>query len=181
VSARTDHQGNPDRQREALELLHDGSANQDYREGVLAAARVLQIELFPEAPGQVDKRVRVNLPLVPMSYNAQRYTHWRKVRRMNRPLVESLTLMLRNRGIPQPCAAIRAEAELTFPTLRRRDEGNFRTPLEKALGDVLVKEGFLTDDTPEQFRMGRVTFAPHKGPAATRLTLLLTYHQENQS
>lgn len=73
---------------------------------------------------------------------------------------------------PIPGARVRATARLLFPTPRRRDEGNYRTALEKALGDALApaptKEErlhgltplfvWLPDDTPEHFTFGSVTF-----------------------
>ena len=49
--------------------------------------------------------------------------------------------------------------------------GNFRTPLEKTLGDVLTREKYLTDDTPDQYRFTRLTFSDQTGPAQTILTL----------
>lgn len=73
---------------------------------------------------------------------------------------------------PIPGDRVRASAELLFPIGRRRDEGNYRTGLEKALGDALAPAPtkaerlhgleplwrWLTDDTPEHFTFGAVTF-----------------------
>jgi hypothetical protein len=74
---------------------------------------------------------------------------------------------------PIPGAHARASAELLFPPpARRRDEGNYRTALEKALGDALAPAPtaeeralglapvfvWLPDDTPEHFTFGAVTF-----------------------
>lgn len=73
---------------------------------------------------------------------------------------------------PIPGGRVRASAVLLFPTQRRRDEGNYRTALEKALGDALApaptKEErlhglaplwvWLPDDTPAHFTFGAVTF-----------------------
>ena len=47
---------------------------------------------------------------------------------------------------------------LRFPARRRRDSGNYRVMLEKALGDALVEGGWLPDDTPEHYEFGGVTF-----------------------
>lgn len=121
-------------------------------------------------PGQV---LNIELFLTPVSYNEQRYAHWRKVRKMNAPLRENLTLMLRSPANKE-YAFIEATAELQFKTRHRRDEGNFRTPLEKILGDVLQEVGMIPDDDPGHFRMGAVTFHPNPGPPRTRLQLLLT-------
>ena len=113
----------------------------------------------------------LELPLVPTSYNETRYAPWYVVRRKNEALVNALTLIVRTSDLPKPCPAIVARADLRFSTRRRRDEGNFRTPLEKALGDVLVKEGVLEDDTPDRFRFEQLVFVRELGPPLTRLWL----------
>ena len=112
----------------------------------------------------------LELPLVPVSFNQTRYAHWRVVQRKARPLQEALLLLLRTSDL-QPASFIEAEAILRFKDRRRRDEGNFRTPLEKTLGDVLTREKYLTDDTPDQYRFTRLTFSDQTGPAQTILTL----------
>lgn len=71
--------------------------------------------------------------------------------------------------VPKGLTSVQATACLVFGKNRRRDEGNYRALLEKSLGDALVLGGFLTDDTPEQFRFGAVYF--QKGKATTRITL----------
>jgi hypothetical protein len=92
-----------------------------------------------------------------------------------RALQADLVKLLQAANVPRPIpgARARATAELLFPTLRRRDEGNYRTALEKALGDALApapsKEErelglepalvWLPDDTPAHFTFGAVTFA----------------------
>src|ERR1041384_7167724 len=46
-----------------------------------------------------------------------------------------------------PCEAVYVEAQVGFPTRAKCDEGNTRWMLEKALGDALVREGVIPDDT----------------------------------
>jgi hypothetical protein len=90
-----------------------------------------------------------------------------------RALQRDLHLLLQAENVPRPIPGgrVRATAELLFPTARRRDEGNYRTALEKALGDALSpapsKEDlahgieplrWLPDDTPDRFTFGAVTF-----------------------
>lgn len=91
-----------------------------------------------------------------------------------RTLQADLVRLLLAAGVPQPIPGgrVRATAELLFPAPRRRDEGNYRDSLEKALGDALspapTKEErvlglkpqhvWLADDTPEHFTFGAVTF-----------------------
>lgn len=72
---------------------------------------------------------------------------------------------------PRGLATVHASASLRFAVRRRRDEGNYRTPLEKALGDALVNGGWLPDDTPEHFRFGGVLIEPDTGPARTIVTI----------
>lgn len=47
----------------------------------------------------------------------------------------------------EPCEAVYVEAQVGFPTRAKCDEGNTRWMLEKALGDALVAEGIIPDDT----------------------------------
>jgi len=80
--------------------------------------------------------------------------------------------MLMGQRMPRPLpGAVFAFAELTVPVKRDRDEGNFRTPLEKALGDALQNGGWLVNDTPEFFRFGQVTFTLKPGVSETKVTL----------
>jgi hypothetical protein len=86
--------------------------------------------------------------------------------RAKRALEADLARLMLAAAIPRPIPGdrARATAELLFPTDRRRDEGNYRTALEKALGDALAPHDpespfrWLTDDTPAHFTFGAVTF-----------------------
>jgi len=73
-------------------------------------------------------------------------------------------------GLLRDQEQIRATAQIRLPVRRRRDEGNYRWLLEKALGDALVNGRWLPDDTPEYFTFGEVTFE-EPGPARTTVTL----------
>lgn len=64
---------------------------------------------------------------------------------------------------PARCVKVTVSGRLEFRHNRRRDEGNYRTLLEKALGDALVgnpaqwPEGrWLPDDTPEHYLFNRL-------------------------
>lgn len=59
-------------------------------------------------------------------------------------------------AMPRPVGAVVVSGVLEFPTNRRRDEGNFRSLLEKALGDALKNGGWIEDDTPEHYRFERL-------------------------
>jgi hypothetical protein len=74
---------------------------------------------------------------------------------------------------------VEAAASLRFTTKRRRDEGNFRATLEKALGDALVgdraawPEGrWIPDDTRDHFRFGDIDFhVDEREPALTVIAI----------
>jgi hypothetical protein len=83
---------------------------------------------------------------------------------------QDLGVALMVEAVPRKLQRVEASAVLSFTTARRRDEGNFRVLLEKALGDILVEGGWLADDTPEHFRFGAVDFAKAE-VAGTVLTL----------
>lgn len=81
--------------------------------------------------------------------------------------IEMLLLAARTtRPLPGP---VTVEAVLRFPVRRRRDEGNFRSLLEKATGDALVNGGWIPDDTPELYRFKAVTFEEVSGEPRTQL------------
>lgn len=126
----------------------------------------------------LDSTVRFTVPVVgvPPSYNRTRYSRsWQQTRRLHSPFRDALTFALRGaRDLPRPAVRIVASAELTFATRRRRDEGNYRTPIEKLLGDVLVDLGILPDDTPEHYRVDTVKFSSETGPDRTVLDLAVT-------
>jgi hypothetical protein len=72
---------------------------------------------------------------------------------------------LMEQAVPRNLKSVMATAALQFKQRRRRDEGNFRVILEKALGDALVEGGWLADDTADLYRFGAMELsAPHPGP-----------------
>lgn len=76
-----------------------------------------------------------------------------------------------NDKLPKRLARVQATAMLRFPTRHRRDEGNYRWMLEKALGDALQKGGYLADDTPEFYTFQSLAFDPERGKPETRILL----------
>jgi hypothetical protein len=73
--------------------------------------------------------------------------------------------------VPRGLQSVTATATLHFKQRRRRDEGNFRTIIEKSLGDALVNGGWLSDDTPEHYRFGAVDLEAPAPLASTIVTL----------
>lgn len=64
-----------------------------------------------------------------------------------------------------------AEGQCTFPTRTRRDQGNHRFMLEKALGDALVQGGWLEDDDWEHYEFGGLSAVHERGVSGLRLLL----------
>ena len=76
-----------------------------------------------------------------------------------------LSIALMEQMVPRGLASVKATATIRFKQRRRRDEGNFRVILEKALGDALVEGGWLSDDTADLYGFGAVElFAPVQKP-----------------
>lgn len=73
--------------------------------------------------------------------------------------------------LPRGLTRVEATATLRFPQKRRRDEGNFRMVIEKALGDALVAGGWLADDDASRFSFRQLEFEDERGPKRTRVTL----------
>ena len=79
--------------------------------------------------------------------------------------------------LPTPLERVTAQAVLTFTTRRRRDEGNYRSHLEKWLGDLLQVTGRLTDDTPDRYQFDRVVIV--HGRAESTL-IVIDYERPRQ-
>jgi hypothetical protein len=81
---------------------------------------------------------------------------------------------LKASGLPRDLAAVQVEARVGFATRAKRDEGNHRWMIEKALGDALVEGGWLPDDCFYPVR--RYSFGNLEGehsPGRSWLELLL--------
>lgn len=115
---------------------------------------------------------KLSLPETPPSFNQVGHSGnrwaWTQAKKYWQQMIE---VALMASGMPRSQTSLHATAVLTFPTRRRRDVGNFRTLLEKCLGDALVNGGWLDDDTPDQFEFGKLIFDPETGPANTTLIL----------
>lgn len=97
---------------------------------------------------------------------------WRTWHTAKSRLQRDLELLLMASGLPRRLdGQVKATAVLRFELRRRRDEGNYRALLEKALGDALVNGGWLPDDTPDLYTFGALTFDPDVGSARTLVTV----------
>jgi hypothetical protein len=117
--------------------------------------------------------VTLSLHDVPPSLNRVAGTHWRVFHREKAAWQRNIEMALLVAAVPRGLARVHATAHLRFPQRRRRDEGNFRWLLEKALGDALTNGRFLADDTAAQFTTGAVTFDPEPGPKHTAIRLTI--------
>lgn len=86
-----------------------------------------------------------------------------------------LAELLQASGLPRGLAQVMVEGEVTFPDRTRRDQGNYRTLLEKALGDTLVSGGgdiaggWLEDDDWQRYEFGNLAYRYEAGVSRTRL------------
>lgn len=69
------------------------------------------------------------------------------------------------------CNRVVVEGAVCFGDRQKRDQGNYRFILEKALGDTLVSEGYLPDDTWEQYTFGGLELIYVPRQSFTRLLL----------
>ena len=117
-------------------------------------------------------------PATPPSFNKVGHSGsrwaWTKQKKAWQGTFETLLLA---QAVPRGLAMVRARGVLVFATRRRRDAVNYRTLLEKCLGDALVgdpavwPEGrWLPDDTPDRFTFEKVDFQVGAAPE-TRLIL----------
>lgn len=109
---------------------------------------------------------------VPPSLNKMgtRGGHWpvTKAKKEWQQLIGGLLMFNR---VPRGLEFVRVDATLRFPVVRGRDAGNFGWLLDKSCGDALVSGGWLSNDVPDCYEFGTVTFDPELGPPRTTLRL----------
>lgn len=84
---------------------------------------------------------------------------------------EILTGLLEESGLPKGLGRITVEGTMCFPTRARRDQGNFRFMVEKALGDALRDGGWIEDDDWTRYEFGSLRMAYGRGESWTELVL----------
>lgn len=85
-----------------------------------------------------------------------------------------LTDVLEASSLPKDLEHVVVEGEVTFPRRPNAmgpDQGNFRAPLEKILGDVLEAGGWLPNDNWERYEFGGLAYRYEAGVSRTRLLL----------
>jgi len=84
---------------------------------------------------------------------------------------EALRVELERSKLPKGLAHVLVEGEVTFPDRQRRDQGNYRVLIEKALGDALTSGGWLPDDDWQHYEFGGLAYRYEPGVSRTRLLL----------
>lgn len=111
----------------------------------------------------------------PPSMNIQMQASGRKARfayqNVKDAWQEQLYRLLSASGLPRGLDAVLAEGQMCFPDRRRRDQGNFRYMLEKALGDALVEGDYIADDDWQHYSFGNLRYAYMKDYSWTALTI----------
>lgn len=116
--------------------------------------------------------VRLELAYVPPSLNevASKGGHW-KWTKAKRAAHDVMVPALEACGLGA-VAGVYVEGEVTFPTRVKRDQGNYRSTLEKFLGDALQLAGILADDDWASYEFGDLAYNYERGVRRTRLVLM---------
>jgi len=112
----------------------------------------------------------LHIPGTPPSLNRLSHSHWTKFARFKKDWQGFIFIALLDAKVPKHLGSVKASAVLRFNQNRRRDEGNYRATLEKALGDAL-QLGWIPDDTPDHFQFTDLTFDEEKGKPLTIIRL----------
>jgi hypothetical protein len=122
--------------------------------------------------------ITIRIRQVPPSLNqlgsGNRMKFWRIKKEWQAKFLGALTAA----EVPHGLARVTVEGQITFPINRRRDEGNFRFFLEKALGDALTAGGWLADDDSASYSFGALLFAVEPGISEVILTLFCEWPEE---
>lgn len=125
--------------------------------------------------------ITVRIREVPPSLNqlgsGNRMKFWRIKKEWQAKFLGALTAA----ELPVGLARVIVEGQITFPISRRRDEGNFRFFLEKALGDALTAGGWLEDDDSSRYSFGALLFAHEPGISEVVLTLFAEWPEERRA
>ena len=82
-----------------------------------------------------------------------------------------LTKLLEDSGLPKGLVAVHVRGQVCFPDRTKRDQGNHRFLVEKALGDALEKGGWISNDDWTRYQFGNLDYAYDKGQSWTALTI----------
>lgn len=92
----------------------------------------------------------------------------------NRTWKEAFLAALRLSDLPLNCKHIFVEGRMCFPTRAQRDQGNFRYPVEKFLGDALQADGYIINDKWGCYEFGQLARVDIPGESWVQLMLMPT-------
>ena len=102
--------------------------------------------------------------VTPPSLNTFARAHWRKYDHAKKLWGQRVTDALVTADCPRGAwESVLAEGRVTFPDQRKRDQGNYRFMIEKALGDALVSYGAIPDDDWSRYEFGNLQAQYVKG------------------
>lgn len=84
---------------------------------------------------------------------------------------ERILELLAETDLPRGLDRVEVEGTCCFDSSTRRDQGNFRVIIEKALGDALVRGGYLRDDDWEHYEFGALRREYEKGVSWTEFRI----------
>lgn len=125
-------------------------------------------------------KVEIEIGFAPPSMNTNELrSHWRGFDKAKQTwqdycAVELMKLQARQRIKKDAYQRAIAGAFIRFAArAARRDTGNYRGLVDKALGDAMVEGRFIPDDDAAHFYFGGVEFDPERGPDRTLIWVFL--------
>lgn len=101
--------------------------------------------------------------------------HWGAAHKDKRRWEGVWGMLLLQRKVPRGMMACTCEGVIEFRHAHRRDAENYRPTLIKPFADVLVKAGYIPDDTAQYFEFGRLILSAgleHPHPAVKGRTTI---------
>jgi len=101
-------------------------------------------------------------------------TNWHAYQGKKRALMSLLSTLIEGTGLPRGLGRVQVEGKMVFgrrPGAKGPDQGNFRFPLEKALGDALEDGGWLVQDDWTRYQFGNLEYDYLKDVDGFRLML----------
>jgi hypothetical protein len=113
-------------------------------------------------------RAELVLPRTPPSMNNNQIrSHWRGFHIEKKSWQEEIGQLLMLARMPRNGERAIAGARMRFPKGGRRDSGNFKGVVEKALGDALVEGRYIPDDDDQRYVFTGVEFEDERGADQT--------------
>jgi hypothetical protein len=104
--------------------------------------------------------------------NVRSNSSWYDFDNQNKEWKQVFNALFEDAGLIRGMERCTVEGLLIFPKRGRRDQGNFRTGLEKFLGDALTEGGWLVDDDWSRYEFGGLT-AAHQPRCAGMVLMLM--------